>query len=69
MARWFGLPERASRFLSEKEADQIYSEGMLFINTHLELTEVSCRPYEQNKCVHGFYADCYFLGMELTNIQ
>ena len=49
MARWFGLTERASRFLSEREANQIYSEGMLYVKTHVELAAVSCRPYEQFK--------------------
>ena len=38
------MTERASRFLSEDEAINIYDEGMLFVKGHLELTAISCRP-------------------------
>ena len=46
MARWFGLTEMHPRFLTQPQADAIYAEGMLFVNTHLELTRISCRPFQ-----------------------
>ena len=44
LARWFGLTERCSRFLSSDMATQIYDEGMRFLHTHLELSRLSVRP-------------------------
>ena len=58
MARWFGLTERCSRFLSEDEAEAIYNEGMLFITTHLELTGTSCRPTHIRNPISQSYCFC-----------
>ena len=44
MSRWFGLSERLPRFLSEREADLLYHEGMRFITTHMQLTRLSVQP-------------------------
>ena len=49
LARWFGFTERASRFLTERQAQQIYEEGMRFIRMHLELSRVSCRRFGFNR--------------------
>ena len=43
LARWFGLTERAPRFMSRSEADEIYAQGMEFIKWHLEAAKVSVR--------------------------
>ena len=44
LARWFGLTERAPRFMSRSEASEIYAEGMELIKWHWEAGKVLARP-------------------------
>ncbi|OLP87280.1 hypothetical protein AK812_SmicGene31512 [Symbiodinium microadriaticum] len=46
LARFFGISERLPRLLEQEEANQLYHEGMLFINTALDLAQVSVRQME-----------------------
>ena len=44
LSRFFGLSERAPRFMSQRDADRIYNAGMEFLKKHLELSRVAIRP-------------------------
>ena len=43
LARWFGLTEKSPRFLTQQEANEIYREGMVFIESHVQLSILSVR--------------------------
>lgn len=42
-SRWFSGCERAKRYLTERESNEIYANGMLFLKSHLRLTQASHR--------------------------
>ena len=46
MARFFGLVERAPRFMTQGQADAIHDEGMAYIQRHLELAKISFQQLE-----------------------
>ena len=57
LARWFGLTERAPRFMAQEQADEIYEAGMSYIAQHFEAARMAVRPEmaQQNSMFNSWF--------------
>jgi len=73
LARWFGLVERAGRYLTTAQAQSIYDEGMRFCSAHLLL---ATKSFERGKLhfiirpkLHAFGHLCYQMLHFRANVR